>query len=319
MKKISFVFPVYNEEQGLDKLYSEMSKISTELEKKYIVEFICINDGSKDRSFEKLQEIHNRDKRFHIINLSRNFGQQMAITAGFDFATGDAIIVMDSDLQDPPEVALQLVKKWEEGYEVVYAQRRKRKDPFIKKTISFFFYRILDRLTDIKIPKDTGEFRLFDKKVLTYINRFREKNRFFRGIFTYVGFKQTAVLFDKAERFAGKAKFTFGKSLKLAMDGITGFSTVPLKLITQFGLWVSLFSFLGIIYAIAIRLFHPEWTVSGTTFIVISVLFIGGVQMIMLGILGTYIGRIYSEVQNRPLYIISSILSDKEEIIKNEK
>jgi len=319
MKKISFVFPVYNEEQGLDKLYSEMSKISTELEKKYIVEFICINDGSKDRSFEKLQEIHNRDKRFHIINLSRNFGQQMAITAGFDFATGDAIIVMDSDLQDPPEVALQLVRKWEEGFEVVYAQRRKRKDPFIKKSISFFFYRILDRLTDIKIPKDTGEFRLIDKKVLTYINRFREKNRFFRGIFTYVGFKQTAVLFDKAERFAGKAKFTFGKSLKLAMDGITGFSTVPLKLITQFGLWVSLFSFLGIIYAIAIRLFHPEWTVSGTTFIVISVLFIGGVQMIMLGILGTYIGRIYSEVQNRPLYIISSILSDKEEIIKNEK
>jgi glycosyltransferase involved in cell wall biosynthesis len=307
MKKISFIFPVRNEEKGIDKLYEEMSKIFSQVEDKYNIEMICVNDGSTDTSLEKLIFLQNKDPRIVAIDLSRNFGQQMAITAGFDYASGDAAIVMDADLQDPPAVALELIKKWEEGFEVVYAQRRRRKDPPIKRFISFCYYRILYKLTDIKIPKDTGEFRLLDRKVLDYVKQFREHNKFFRGIFAYVGFKQTAVLFDKAERFAGKAQFNFKMSLKLALNGIFGFSTAPLKLITQFGFLVSALSFLGILYAIILRIFFPSITVSGFTFIAISILFIGGVQMLMLGVLGSYIGRIYTEVQNRPLYIVSSV------------
>ena len=217
-KKISFVFPIYNEEAGLKKLYEEILKLVQIIEKKYTTEVIWINDGSKDNSLELMVDLQKKDPRLTVINFSRNFGQQMAITAGFDFCTGDAVIVMDADLQDPPMVALDLIEKWEQGFEVVYAQRRLRKDPFIKKFISFVFYRVLEKLTDIKIPKDTGEFRLLDRKVLDYILQFREQNRFFRGIFSYVGFRQTAVLFDKAQRYAGKAQFTFKKSLNSAVD-----------------------------------------------------------------------------------------------------
>ncbi|MEI7603600.1 MAG: glycosyltransferase family 2 protein [bacterium] len=319
MKLISFVFPVYNEELGLDKLYEEMSKIMAQIQDKYESEIVFVNDGSKDGTIEKLVSMQEKDDRLNVINFSRNFRQQMAITAGLDYASGDAVIVMDADLQDPPQVALELIQKWEEGYEVVYAQRRKRKDPIIKRTISYFYYRILDKLTEIKIPKDVGEFRLLDRKVVDYVNQFREKNRFFRGIYTYVGFKQTAVLYDKNERYAGTAKFKFSHSLKLALDGIMGFSTAPLKMITQFGFFVTLLSFIGIVYEIILKLFFPPSVApTGTTFIVISVLFIGGVQMMMLGVLGSYIGRIYTEVQNRPLYIVSSVYSKKDFHGKNK-
>lgn len=312
MKKVSFIFPIFNEEAVLDKLYEKMAQIFSQIKDKYEVEMICVDDGSKDNSLEKLINIHKKDSRVKVVGFSRNFGQQMAITAGLDYCEGDAAIVMDADLQDPPAVALDLIEKWEEGFEVVYAQRRKRKDPIIKRVISFAFYRVMSKLAELNIPKDTGEFRLLDRKVIEYVKQFRERNRFFRGIFTFVGFKQTAVLFDKAERYAGNTKFTLGKSLKLALDGITGFSTVPLKLITQFGFLVSILSFLGIAYAIFMKIFFPQITVSGFTFIVIAILFIGGVQMIMLGILGSYIGRIYVEVLNRPLYIVSSLYLSKE-------
>jgi polyisoprenyl-phosphate glycosyltransferase len=320
MKKlISYIFPCYNEEKGLDALYDALKPIFDTVEKEYDVEVIFINDGSKDKTLDKLVEIHNKDKRVTVLNFSRNFHHQWAITAGIYYANGDAVIIMDSDLQDPPAVSMELIKKWEEGYEVVYAQRKTRKDTAFKKLTAHLFYRLLDSLASISIPKDTGDFRLMDKKVVLELRKFREQNRFMRGLVSYVGFKQTAVQFDRSDRFAGETSYPFKRMMKFALDGITGFSTAPLKIISQFGFITSGIAFLGIIYALIVRIFFDEKTVPGTTLAIISVLFIGGVQMIMLGILGTYIGRIYSEVQHRPLYIISSVFSHGKEKSDKEK
>lgn len=311
MKKlISYIFPVYNEEGNIRKLQEVLLKEIEKKSDKYDFEIICINDGSSDSSLDKLIEIQKKDKRFKIINFSRNFGHQMAITAGLDFARGDAVIIMDADLQDPPSVSLELIEKWEEGYEVVYAQRRTRQDKKFKKFTAFLFYRTLDKLADIRIPKDTGDFRLMDRKVVEALKKFREKNRFMRGIVAYVGFKQTGVLFDRQERFSGKTHYPLKKMIKLALDGITSFSTVPLRLMTQTGILISILSLMGIIFALFVRIFIPEATIPGTTFAIIATLFIGGVQIFMMGILGTYIGRIYSEVQGRPLYIVSSVYAE---------
>ena len=311
MKKlISYIFPVYNEEGNIHKLQEVLLKEIEKKSDKYDFEIVCINDGSTDSSLDKLIEIQKKDKRFKIINFSRNFGHQMAITAGLDFARGDAVIIMDADLQDPPSVSLELIEKWEEGYEVVYAQRRTRQDTKFKKFTAFLFYRTLDKLADIRIPKDTGDFRLMDRKVVEALKKFREKNRFMRGLVAYVGFKQTGVLFDRQERFSGKTHYPLKKMIKLALDGITSFSTVPLKLMTQIGIFISILSLIGIIFALFVRIFIPEATIPGTTFAIIATLFIGGVQIFMMGILGTYIGRIYSEVQGRPLYIVSSIYAE---------
>lgn len=310
-KLISYVLPVYNEQEGLAEFYNALTKATDTISENYNFEYVFINDGSKDNSFSILQELFEKDSRVKVINFSKNFGHQMAITAGLDMAEGDAVIIMDTDLQDPPEASLKLVEKWQEGFEVIYAQREQRRDGAIKKLTAYMFYRILDILSEVKIPKDTGDFRLLDRKVVLEMRKFRETNRFMRGLTSYVGFKQTAVLFNRDKRFAGETHYPFRKMFKLAFDGITSFSTVPLKLITQFGFYVSFVSFLGIIYALVVRIFYPEMTVQGTTFAIISVLFMGGVQMVMLGILGEYVGRIYQEVQNRPLYIVSSVLSKK--------
>lgn len=310
-KLISYVLPVYNEQEGLNEFYKELTKATETVSSLFEFEFVFINDGSRDDSFSILQSLFENDSRVKVINFSKNFGHQMAITAGLDMAEGDAVIIMDTDLQDPPEASLKLVEKWQEGFDVVYAQREQRRDGAVKKLTAYMFYRILDKLSEVKIPKDTGDFRLIDKKVVLEMRKFRETNRFMRGLTSYVGFKQTAVLFKRDKRFAGETHYPFRKMFKLAFDGITSFSTVPLKLITQFGFYVSLISFIGIVYALFVRIFHPELTVQGTTFAVISVLFMGGVQMVMLGILGEYIGRIYQEVQKRPLYIVSSVLSKK--------
>lgn len=309
MKKlISYVFPVYNEEETIPVLYSELTKSIRSIESKYDFEFIFINDGSRDKSLEQLSVLHNKDHRIIILNFSRNFGHQMAITAGVDYAKGDAVIVMDADLQDPPLVAVELIEKWEQGFDVVYAQRRSRQDGAFKKHTAYAFYRILNKLAEINIPNDTGDFRLMDKKVTDALKQFRERNRFMRGLVSFVGFNQTVVLFDRNKRYAGTTNYPFRKMLRLALDAVTSFSTAPLKIITQFGFFVSFLSLIGILYAIGMRIFFPEFTVSGWTMIIISVLFMGGIQLIMLGILGTYIGRIYLEVQGRPLYIVSSVM-----------
>lgn len=310
--KISYIFPIYNESGNIGLLYKTIADLLKK-HPKYQYELIFVNDGSHDDSLEKLLTLHKADERVVVINFARNFGHQLAVTAALDHASGDAVIIMDSDMQDPPRVSFELIKKWEEGYDVVYAQRRTRKDTFFKKFTADMFYRILHALAEIDIPRNTGDFRLMDKRVVQSLNAFREHNRFLRGLVSYIGFKQTAVLFDRDERHAGETGYPLKKMIKFAGDGIMGFSVVPLKIISHLGGWISGLSFLGILYAIGMKLFRSDVTVPGWTFMVIAVLFIGGIQMIMLGVLGSYIGRIYTEVQNRPLYIIDQIYSQAQQ------
>jgi len=307
MKKlISYVFPIYNESGNIDLLYKTIDKL-LKTNKKYDYEIIFVNDGSRDNSLELLTQIQKKDSRVTVIDFSRNFGHQIAVTAGLDHAEGDAVIIMDSDMQDPPKVSFELIKKWEEGYEVVYAQRRSRKDTWFKKFTANMFYRTLQKLADIDIPRNTGDFRLVDRKVVDELKKFKEHNRFLRGMVSYIGFTQIAVQFDRDERHAGETGYPLKKMLKFAADGIFSFSTYPLKLTRNLGFFFAGLAFLGILYAASMKLFHPEFVVEGWTFIVISILFVGGVQLVMLGILGGYIGRIYTEAQSRPLYMISNV------------
>lgn len=307
-KLISYVLPVYNESEGIENFYKELVS-STKKLPKYNYEFVFINDGSKDDSRKKLEALFKRDKQVKIINFSRNFGHQIAITAGLDIATGDAIIVMDTDLQDPPDVSLRLIKKWENGNEVVYAKRRTRIDSRLKRLAIYLYYRLQRRLADIDIPVDTGDFRLIDKKVLVELRRFHEKNPYIRGLVSYIGFRQTAVIYDRAGRFAGETKYPFRKLVKLALDGITGFSTAPLKLITRAGFAMSFLSILGIAYVLITRLFYAELTLPGWAVMMIVIFLSTGIEFIILGTIGSYIGRIYSQVQDRPLYIVESLVT----------
>jgi len=307
MKKISYIFPIYNESDNIDVLYKTMDKTLKPLSKRYEFEILFVNDGSKDNSLNLLWKLADKDPRIVVLDLSRNFGHQIAVTAGIKEATGDAVIIMDSDLQDPPAVSLELIEKYEEGYDVVYAQRRSRKDTFFKKLTADIFYRTLQRLADIDIPRNTGDFRLISRKVVDELNRYSEHNRFLRGMVSYVGFNQIGVLFDRDERHAGVSKYPLRKMLKLAADGILSFSSTPLKLISRIGYTISVLSIVAIVYVLVIRLFFPAQAVEGWAFTVISIFFVGGVQLTMLGVIGNYVGRIYTEVQGRPLYGISSI------------
>lgn len=310
MKKlISYVFPIYNEAGNIDLLYKTMNELLKERQGQYDFELVFVNDGSRDDSLQQLLNLQKRDDRLTVINFARNFGHQLAVTAGLDHTNGDAVIIMDSDMQDPPRVSFELIDKWEEGFEVVYAQRRTRKDTFFKKITASGFYWLLQKLAEIEIPRNTGDFRLIDRKVVNALGEFKEHNRFLRGLVSYVGFKQVAVQFDRDERHAGETGYPLKKMLKFAADGIFGFSWAPLKVIDRVGYIISGISFLGILYAIIKKILDPSAVVPGWTFIVIAVLFIGGIQLIMLGVLGNYIGRIYTETQNRPLYIIESVTS----------
>lgn len=307
MKKlISYIFPIYNEVDNIDVLYDTMSSLLKE-RNEFNYELLFINDGSKDASLEKLVALQKKDPRVTVIDFSRNFGHQIAVTAGLDAAKGDAVIIMDSDLQDPPRVSFELIDRWIDGYDVVYAQRRTRKDTLFKKVTADLFYRTLQKLADIDIPRNTGDFRLVDRKVVDEINKFKEHNRFLRGMVSYVGFKQIAVQFDRDERHAGETGYPLKKMLKFAADGIFSFSTYPLKLIRNVGLTIAFAALIGILYVIFVKVFAPETAVEGWAFIVISILLIGGIQLIMLGVLGSYLGRVYTEVQNRPLYSIRHV------------
>jgi len=305
-KVISFVFPIYNEEGNISLLYAEMQKVVAKLTR-YRYEFIFVNDGSRDSSLQLLSELAKKDKQVIILNFSRNFGHQAAVTAGIDHAKGDAVIIMDADMQDPPEVCLELVKRWEEGYDVAYAQRRSRQDTFFKKTTATAFYRLLAKLSAIDIPRNTGDFRLADRKVIDAVRGMQEYNRFLRGMFSFVGFKQIAVPFDRHARHAGVTNYPLKKMLRLAKDGILGFSDIPLRLIARLGFLVSLLSLIGIIYAVLLKVFFASITVPGWTMIVVAIFFMGGVQLLMLGVIGEYIGRIYNEVRGRPKYIIAEV------------
>lgn len=256
---------------------------------------------------QALKTLQKTDPRVTVIDFSRNFGHQLAVTAGIDTAIGDAIIIMDSDMQDPPRVSFELIKKWEEGYEVVYAQRRSRKDTLFKRLSANVYYRVLHSLADIEIPRNTGDFRLIDRKVADQLKKMPEHNRFLRGMVSWLGFNQTAVQFDRDERHTGETGYPLKKMLKFAMDGIMNFSSTPLKLISRTGYFFAFLSFIGIIYALVMKIWFPQITIEGWTFIVIAMLFIGGTQLVMLGVLGSYLGRTYTEVQGRPLYIVSDI------------
>jgi glycosyltransferase involved in cell wall biosynthesis len=305
-KLVSYIFPIYNEAGNIALLYKTIDGLLA-THSKYQYELIFVNDGSHDDSLEQLQALQQHDKRIVIINFARNFGHQLAVTAGLDTALGDAVIIMDSDLQDPPKVSFELLKQWEAGFDVVYAQRRARKDTLFKRLSAHLYYWALARLADIEIPRNTGDFRLMDRRVVNQLNRFREHDRFLRGLVSYIGFKQVAVQFDRDERHAGESGYPLKKMLKFAADGILGFSGAPIKLISRLGYTISLLSLIGIVYAIASKILSPSSVVPGWTFIVIAVLFIGGIQLVMLGIIGNYIARIYTEAQNRPLYIVESI------------
>jgi dolichol-phosphate mannosyltransferase len=305
---ISYVFPIYNEEGNIDLLLNTIKKVTKSLENKYSLEFVFINDGSKDNSLRVLREIQKKDSRVKIIDFSKNFGHQIAVTAGIDYAKGDAVIIMDSDMQDPPNVSLELIKKWEEGYEVVYAQRRTRKDFFLKKLTAKIFYRVLNLLSDVDIPKDTGDFRLIDRKVVEVLKDCKEHNRFLRGLISSIGFKQTGVLFDRDERHAGKTGYSLKKMIQLAKNGMLGFSSAPIKLIYLLSLIFGAFSIISLLLILFFAIFKVQSCLTQGTFVLIIILsFFSSLQLFAMGLLGDYIFRIYKEAQNRPLYVISKI------------
>lgn len=302
--KYSIIVPVFNEEQVLEEFHKRTSSVMQSTHEKY--ELIFINDGSQDKTLEIIESLRKNDGSIKLLNLSRNFGHQIAITAGMDSASGQAVVVIDSDLQDPPEVILEMIGKWKEGFEVVYGKRIRRKEKSLfKKATAAMFYRLLRVLTDSDIPVDVGDFRLIDRKVCDVMKGFTEKNRYVRGLVSWVGFRQAAVEYERDERFAGKTKYSLGKMIKFAIDAATSFSHKPLKMASYLGVFFSGISFLYLLVVIYERIF-TEKTVIGWTSIVAVNLFFNGIVLIILGAIGEYIGRIYDESKGRPLYIIES-------------
>ncbi len=306
----SVVTPIYNEEETLPHFYARVVAVMEGLGAPF--ELVLVNDGSHDRSLDEMRVLHARDPRVVVVGFSRNFGHQVAISAGLDHARGDAVVIIDSDLQDPPEVIPALIAAWQRGAEVVYAQRRTRPgETRFKLLTAAAFYRTIRRLTSVDIPRDTGDFRLLDRKVVDALVSMKERHRFMRGLSVWVGFRQEAVRYDRAERFAGETHYPLSKMMRFALDAITGFSYVPLQLATTMGFILAGLSLLGIVVAAVLRLLNVA--IQGQTTTLIVVLLLGGIQLIFLGIVGEYLGRIYDEVRARPLYIAREVLGDDDE------
>ncbi|MCO7175989.1 glycosyltransferase family 2 protein [Sporolactobacillus kofuensis] len=300
--KYSVVVPVFNEEKVIYESYKRLKTVMDRTYEPY--ELLFVNDGSKDRTSEMLNYISEGDTHVKVLEFSRNFGHQIAITAGMDYATGQAIVVIDADLQDPPEMILKMIDKWGEGFDVVYGKRIERKgETFFKKMTAALFYRTLRLSTDIDIPLDTGDFRLIDRRVCNEMKRIPEKNRFMRGLVSWVGFNQTAIEYVRDERLAGETKYPLKKMLKLSIDGLTSFSYKPLKIATYSGALLSIAGFVYMIVALALRFFTSSTVPGWTSLIVIQLLF-SGFTLFILGVIGEYIGRIYDETKDRPLYIV---------------
>lgn len=298
----SIIVPVYNEEEGLPELITRLLEVFPHLDGQ--AEVIFVDDGSADRSGELLRDAHQRDPRFKVLSLSRNFGHQVAITAGLDAAAGDAVIVMDADLQDPPDLLPDLIARWRQGYEVVYAVRGNRSgETFFKRATASIFYRMFQRLTHLDAPSDSGDFRLLDRRAVEAFKQLRERNRYVRGMFTWIGFKQTGVRYDRASRFAGQTKYSLTKMLRFAADGLLSFSIAPLRLVLILGFVLSGVSFLLGIAAIVAKL-SDFFVIPGWASILVAVSFLSGVQLIVLGTVGEYVARIYDEVKQRPLYLV---------------
>ncbi len=310
MKKISVVIPMYYEEQVAEECYERVSKVLYSLKDKYDYEIIFINDGSKDKTLEILENIAKDDKKIKIVSFSRNFGHQAAVTAGLKYVTGDAIVIMDADLQDPPELIPNMLKEWENGYEVIYGKRKSREgESAFKLLTAKAFYSTINKLSDIEIPKNTGDFRLVDRKVVDVVNALPEHNKFLRGLFSWVGFKQYAYNYERKERFAGKTKYPLKKMLKLASDGIISFSTKPLKIVGGFGIFSVIISLIILIYSILSFSFKWNNLTPGWTSLMCTITFMGGMILISLWMIGEYIARIYDESKQRPQYIVDKTIN----------
>jgi dolichol-phosphate mannosyltransferase len=308
-RTISLVVPCYNEEAVLPQLFARVTHAAETWGVAW--EVVCVDDGSRDSTWDLLAAQHGRDPRWRAVRFARNFGHQIAVSAGLYHATGKAVVVIDADLQDPPEEVHRFIAKWREGFDVVYAVRRKRKEGGVKRLGYWAFYRLLDRLVSFQIPLDSGDFCLMDRRVVDVLNAMPERKRFVRGLRAWSGFRQAGVAYERHARAAGEVKYTLRKLISLALDGILSFSTVPLRLASMLGLAVASVSLLGILFTLAQRLFRDFFEglglapVPGFATIVISILFLGGVQLICLGILGEYLGRVYEEVKRRPLWTIA--------------
>jgi len=302
MTELSVVIPVYNEQDIIPQLFDRLQKAVGTITANY--ELVFVNDGSKDATLFKLIELSKIDNRVKFISFSRNFGHQVAVTAGLEHSNGKSVVIIDGDLQDPPELIPEMYQKYKEGNEVVYAKRIKRKgETFFKRFTAKLFYRILKRITSVEIPTDVGDFRLIDRKIVDYLKMMPEQNKFLRGQIAWLGFRQTFVEYERDCRTTGKTGYPLGKMIKFALDGITGFSNAPLKLVTNLGLLFSFVAFVVILYALYSHFFLHQ-TITGWTSLIISSMFIGGIQLLSVGIIGEYISRINTNVQNRPLYIV---------------
>jgi dolichol-phosphate mannosyltransferase len=301
----SFVLPVCDEEETIPELVRRLESLFEQLDGD--AEAILVDDGSTDSSFELMVAAREADPRFKLIRLSRNFGHQIAVTAGLDVASGDAVIVMDADLQDPPEVALDLAARWREGYDVVYAVREERAgEGRFKRAAAAAFYRLFRRVSDVDVPLDVGDFRLVDRRALDAFLSLRESNRYVRGMFSWIGFRQVGVPFSRDKRFAGETKYSLLKMVRFATDGIVSFSAYPLQLTLTLGFLVSAFSFvLGLVFLVS--KFAGLYSVPGLASIAVFVAFLGGIQLLLLGVVGEYVARIHDEVKGRPLYVVSEL------------
>lgn len=304
-KLLSVVVPVYNEAEGISYFHERATTALSRIEG-CDFELVYVDDGSRDGSYDIMRKLAEGDPRVRIVKFSRNFGHQIAITAGLDYARGDAIVFIDADLQDPPETIAELVAKWNEGFDVVYARRNKRPgETAFKLFTATMFYRLLRSVANVDIPPDVGDFRLISRNVADVLRNMKEKDRYIRGLVSWIGFNQTAVLYDRDERYAGETKYPLRKMIKFALDGITSFSSAPMRIATWLGNIVSAMAFLYLIIIIAQAILG--YTVPGFASIMVAVLFLGGVQLICLGILGEYLGRVFNEVKPRPIYIVQEV------------
>lgn len=310
MKTITIIIPCYNEAQSLPLLHAELCKLS-ESESGYNWEYLFINDGSRDTTIEELEKLHTQDKRCNYVDLSRNYGKEVALLAGFDYATGDCAVIMDADLQHPPHVVHEMLRKWEEGYDDVYARRKSRgKESWLRKRLSLAYYRLLSKSTRIDVLPNVGDFRLLDRRCIDALRQLREHSRYTKGMYCYIGFKKTFVEFETQDRVAGQSSMSYSVLVKLAIEGLTAYTTSPLQWATGIGIIVSLISFL---YALWVIIKTIVWgdPVAGFPTLMIAILFLGGVQLLSLGIIGEYLGRVFNETKNRPVYFVQSFNGDK--------
>lgn len=304
MKTITILIPCYNEEKSIDILYEHLQKIITRLQE-YNFQVLLVNDGSKDNTLAKMQELHEKDPAVSYLSLSRNFGKENAMLAGLDYADGDAVILMDADLQDPPELIPQMLEEWENGYDDVYARRRTRAgETWFKKTSAHWYYRILQKFAEIDIPADVGDFRLLDRQAVDALCLLREKQRYTKGLFCWIGYNKKELLFDREPRAVGNSKMSFIKLFGLAVDGITSFSVAPLRVASVLGIFISSIAFLYLLFVIGKTLLFGD-PVAGYPSMISIILFMGGIQLVVLGIIGEYVGRIFYEAKGRPDYLVS--------------